>query len=165
VGLQDTSAPTESAINKLFGVELHTKLTCEESGESIEVIVLAHESDCMLFCLSLSPIWLLGRLCCAQEDNVAYTVKCNIDNEVNHVTEGIKLALKDDREKNSEKLGRLAVFTGSSSITKLSPYMTVQMVRFFYKVQAAQKAKILRKVSVVPGQIILTRNFGLCPNC
>lgn len=35
--LQDTTAPTESAINKLFGVELHTKLTCEESGESIEV--------------------------------------------------------------------------------------------------------------------------------
>jgi ubiquitin carboxyl-terminal hydrolase 14 len=65
---------------------------------------------------------------------------------VNNLTEGIKLALKDDREKNSEKLGRLAVFTGSSTITKLSPYMTVQMVRFFYKVQAAQKAEILRKV-------------------
>ncbi len=83
-----------------------------------------------------------------QEDNTAYTVKCNIDTEVNNLTEGIKLALKDDREKNSEKLGRLAVFTGSSAITKLSPYMTVQMVRFFYKVQAAQKAKILRKVPV-----------------
>ncbi|DBB02923.1 hypothetical protein WJX77_004368 [Trebouxia sp. C0004] len=115
--VKDSAAPTESAINKLFGVGLHTKLTCEESGESIE------------------------------EDNTAYTVKCNIDTEVNNLTEGIKLALKDDREKNSEKLGRLAVFTGSSAVTKLSPYMTVQMVRFFYKVQAAQKAKILRKVA------------------
>ena len=37
VMLQDSAAPTESAINKLFGVGLHTKLTCEESGESIEV--------------------------------------------------------------------------------------------------------------------------------
>ncbi len=90
-----------------------------------------------------------------QEDNTAYTVKCNIDTEVNNLTEGIKLALKDDREKNSEKLGRLAVFTGSSAITKLSPYMTVQMVRFFYKVQAAQKAKILRKV---PARIVLKRS-------
>ena len=81
-----------------------------------------------------------------QEDSTAYTIKCNIDNETNHVTEGIKLGLKDDREKNSEKLGRLAVFNGSSTITKLPPYMTVQMVRFFFKVQAAQKAKILRKV-------------------
>ena len=35
--LQDSAAPTESAISKLFGVGLHTKLTCEESGESIEV--------------------------------------------------------------------------------------------------------------------------------
>lgn len=82
-----------------------------------------------------------------QEDNTSYTVKCNIDNDVNHVSEGIKLGLKDDREKNSEKLGRLAAFTGSSAITKLPPYMTVQMVRFFYKVAAAQKAKILRKVT------------------
>ena len=81
-----------------------------------------------------------------QEDSTAFTVKCNIDNETNHLAEGIKLALKDDREKNSEQLGRLAVFTGSSTITGLSPYLTVQMVRFFYKVQAAQKAKILRKV-------------------
>ena len=81
-----------------------------------------------------------------QEDSTAFTVKCNIDNETNHLAEGIKLALKDDREKNSEQLGRLAVFSGSSTITGLSPYLTVQMVRFFYKVQAAQKAKILRKV-------------------
>lgn len=83
-----------------------------------------------------------------QEDSTAYTVKCNIDNETNHLAEGIKLALKDDREKNSEQIGQLATFTGSSTITGLPPYLTVQMVRFFYKVQAAQKAKILRKVSV-----------------
>jgi hypothetical protein len=35
---------------------------------------------------------------------------------------------------------------GSSAIKKLPPYLTVQMVRFFYKVEARQKAKILRKV-------------------
>lgn len=34
---QDTASPSESAINKLFGVKLHTKLTCAESGEAIEV--------------------------------------------------------------------------------------------------------------------------------
>ena len=82
-----------------------------------------------------------------QEDHTSFTIKCNIDNDVNHVSEGIKLGLKDDREKNSDKLGRLVAFTGSSVITKLPPYMTVQMVRFFYKVAAAQKAKILRKVT------------------
>ena len=81
-----------------------------------------------------------------QEDSTAFTVKCNIDNETNYLSEGIKLGLKDDREKNSEQLGRMAKFAGSSAITGLPPYLTVQMVRFFYKVQTAQKAKILRKV-------------------
>ena len=37
---------------------------------------------------------------------------------------------------------------GSSVITKLSPYLTVQMVRFFFKVDTRQKAKILRKVCI-----------------
>lgn len=124
--------------------------------------------------------------------------RCNITLEVNHLTEGIRLGLQDDREKNSDVLGRLALFKvctlsnltawaftgrtpactlllqtncdgvgspdvdswgktavpecrrwlvqGSSVITKLPPYMTVQMVRFFFKVDTRQKAKILRKV-------------------
>jgi len=36
---------------------------------------------------------------------------------------------------------------GSSAISKLPPYLTAQMVRFFYKVDTQQKAKILRKAS------------------
>ena len=39
---------------------------------------------------------------------------------------------------------------GSSAISKLPPYVTAQMVRFFYKVDTQQKAKILRKVSARP---------------
>ena len=35
---------------------------------------------------------------------------------------------------------------GSSEISRLPPYLNVQMVRFFYKVDVRQKAKILRKV-------------------
>ena len=35
---------------------------------------------------------------------------------------------------------------GKSEIQRLPPYLTVQMVRFFYKVDVQQKAKILRKV-------------------
>ncbi len=34
---------------------------------------------------------------------------------------------------------------GKSEITRLPPHLTVQMVRFFYKVDVQQKAKILRK--------------------
>ena len=81
-----------------------------------------------------------------QEDGESLSLKCNISLEVNQLEEGIKLALKDDREKNSEALGRLAVFAGSSVISSLPPYLTVHMVRFFYKADVQQKAKILRKV-------------------
>ena len=35
---------------------------------------------------------------------------------------------------------------GSSAISMLPRYLTAQMVRFFYKVDTQQKAKILRKV-------------------
>ena len=38
---------------------------------------------------------------------------------------------------------------GKSQISRLPPYLTVQMVRFFYKVDVQQKAKILRKVRLL----------------
>ena len=67
-------------IQQLFGLGLHTKLLCAESEETIE------------------------------EDSTVYELKCNITVDVNHLTEGIRIGLQDDREKNSEKLGRLALF-------------------------------------------------------
>jgi ubiquitin carboxyl-terminal hydrolase 14 len=42
---------------------------------------------------------------------------------------------------------KLVLFKGSAKLAELPPYLTVQMVRFFYKVDVRQKAKILRKVS------------------
>jgi len=52
------------------------------------------------------------------------------------------------REKNSAKADKLVQFTGSSQIAGLPPYLTVQMMRFFFKrtPEGGQKAKILRKV-------------------
>mmetsp|Transcript_5139 Transcript_5139/g.14364 ORF Transcript_5139/g.14364 Transcript_5139/m.14364 type:complete len:484 (-) Transcript_5139:163-1614(-) len=114
---QGGQSDTNGIINKSFGVGLHTSLKCEEGDETLE------------------------------EDSMPLSLKCNITIDVNHLEEGIDLALKDDREKNSTLLGRLALFTGSSRITRLPPFLTVQMVRFFYKVEAQQKAKILRKVT------------------
>lgn len=74
-------------------------------------------------------------------------LKCNIDSTVNHLSEGIKLGLQGDREKTSSTLGRLAVFRGEGRIESLPPYLMVQLVRFFYKTDVQQKAKILRKVA------------------
>jgi hypothetical protein len=49
----------------------------------------------------------------------------------------------------SDILGRTALFAGGSAVTALPPYLTVQMVRFFYKADVQQKAKILRKVCLL----------------
>jgi hypothetical protein len=39
-----------------------------------------------------------------QEDTTAYSLKCNISIEVNDLAAGMKLALKDDREKRCAEL-------------------------------------------------------------
>lgn len=48
---------------------------------------------------------------------------------------------------HSPQLGRLSVFKGDSSLTSLPSFLTVQMMRFFFKAQVQQKAKILKKIS------------------
>lgn len=81
-----------------------------------------------------------------QDSSLAYSLKCNIAGDTNYLHQGLALGLVEDREKNSEKLGRLALFKGASQVASLPPYLTVQLVRFFYKADVQQKAKILRKV-------------------
>eukprot|EP00873_Tetraselmis_striata_P024754 jgi/Tetstr1/445018/TSEL_032826.t1 len=116
--LREGNTPSgDSLITKMFGVGLHTSLKCEEGDETIE------------------------------EDSTALTLKCNITIDVNHLEQGIDLALVDDREKNSAALGRTALYKGKSAVSSLPPFLNVQMVRFYYKVDVQQKAKILRKVT------------------
>lgn len=106
-----------SPIDALFGVRTRALLTCAESGETRTV------------------------------DEAALALRCVITGDVNHVGEGIALGLKEDREAGSDALGRTVLFEGTSSITAAPPYLTVQLVRFFYKASSQQKAKILRKVA------------------
>ena len=103
-------------IQELFGVKLRTELKCMESDEVVT------------------------------EEVESFNIKCNITIDINLLGEGLKLALVEDREKNSATLGRLASWRGESKLTHLPPYLTVQFMRFFYKVETQNKAKILRKV-------------------
>ena len=104
-------------LSGIFGIELETKLESTETSET------------------------------STEATEAYSLKCNITSDVNYIQEGLLLGLQDDREKMSAELGRDVLFKGRSSITKLPNYLTVQMVRFFYKQEVQQKAKILRPVA------------------
>ena len=81
-----------------------------------------------------------------QDELEVYTLKCNITGDINHLQEGIRLGLVEDREKRSDTLQRTAAWRGDARLSELPAYLTIQVVRFFYKVQAQQKAKIMRKV-------------------
>ncbi|KAG5599382.1 hypothetical protein H5410_030752 [Solanum commersonii] len=63
----------------------------------------------------------------------------DFDNRI-HCAESAEL------EKASPSLGRNAVYVKDSRINGLPRYLTIQFVRFFWKRESNQKAKILRKV-------------------
>ncbi|KAL1538251.1 deubiquitinating enzyme [Salvia divinorum] len=110
------SSEDADALKKFFGVDLVSRVHCAESGEE------------------------------STETESVYSLKCHISQEVNHLHEGLKRALKSELEKSSPSLGRSAVYTKDSRINDLPRYLTVQFVRFFWKRETNQKAKILRKV-------------------
>ena len=56
----------------------------------------------------LYPATIAGSLTCCgrpQEEATALSLKCNISIEVNDLSEGLQLGLKDDREKNLRGAG------------------------------------------------------------
>ncbi|CAL4949292.1 unnamed protein product [Urochloa decumbens] len=114
-----TSDASESAalsMKQLFGIDLVSRVHCAESGEE------------------------------STETESVYSLKCHISQDVNHLHEGLKHGLKTELEKVSPALGRTAIYTRESRINELPRYLTVQFVRFFWKRESNQKAKILRKV-------------------
>ncbi|KAI8675437.1 Ubiquitin carboxyl-terminal hydrolase [Fusarium keratoplasticum] len=74
-------------------------------------------------------------------------LNCHIDSSTNHLRDGIIAALSEKLEKNSEVLGRDAVYTKTSKISRAPKYLTVHFVRFFWKRETQKKAKIMRKVT------------------
>ncbi|KAJ8460853.1 hypothetical protein OPV22_033779 [Ensete ventricosum] len=110
------SSEASAAVKALFGVGLVNRVYCAESSEE------------------------------TFENESVYALKCHISQDINHLHEGLKRGLKSELEKMSTSLGRSAVFSKESRISELPRYLTVQFVRFFWKRESNQKAKILRKV-------------------
>ncbi|KAA3479274.1 Ubiquitin [Gossypium australe] len=93
-------------VKDLFGIELASRIHCQESGEE------------------------------SFETQSIYSLKCHISHE----------GLKSELEKASPALGHSAIYFKESQINGLPRYLTIQFVRFFWKRELNQKAKILRKV-------------------
>ena len=74
-------------------------------------------------------------------------VDCHIEQNTNHLRDGILAGLSEKIEKNSSSLGRDAEYTKTSRISRLPKYLTVHFVRFYWKKEIRKKAKIMRKVT------------------
>ena len=82
-----------------------------------------------------------------KSEDVFLKLDCHISGTTNHLRDGILAGLEEKLEKQSPVLGRDAVYTKKSKISRLPKYLTVHFVRFFWKREAQKKAKIMRKVT------------------
>ncbi|KAF8154183.1 hypothetical protein B0H34DRAFT_677029 [Crassisporium funariophilum] len=73
-------------------------------------------------------------------------IECNININTNFMVAGIMSSLDTQLEKTSPTLGRQALYTQKSRLTRLPGYLTVHMVRFAWREDIGRKAKIMRRV-------------------
>jgi ubiquitin carboxyl-terminal hydrolase 14 len=82
-----------------------------------------------------------------RSEDTFFKLNCHINVETNHLREGLAAGLKEQIEKRSEVLGRDAIYTKSSRISRLPKYLTVHFMRFDWRRDTSKKAKIMRKVT------------------
>ena len=82
-----------------------------------------------------------------QAEEAFLKLDCHINKDINHLRDGIQAGLEEKIEKTSQILGREAMYTKRSRISRLPKYLTVHFVRFYWKREAQKKAKIMRKVT------------------
>uniref|UniRef100_G3PZ95 Ubiquitin carboxyl-terminal hydrolase n=1 Tax=Gasterosteus aculeatus aculeatus TaxID=481459 RepID=G3PZ95_GASAC len=113
-----SSSSKKNLIDQYFGVEFETTMKCTESEE--EEPVKGKESQLQLSCF--------------------------INQEVKYLSTGLRLRLQEEITKMSPSLERNALYIKSSKLSRLPAYLTVQMVRFFYKEKESVNAKVLKDV-------------------
>jgi len=80
-------------------------------------------------------------------EDTFFKLNCHINAEINHLSDGLKAGLKEQIEKRSEVLGRDAMYTKTSRISRLPKYLPVHFMRFDWRRTTNKKAKIMRKVT------------------
>ncbi|XP_077348675.1 ubiquitin carboxyl-terminal hydrolase 14 isoform X1 [Lithobates pipiens] len=118
-GAAAAAAPKKkSFIDQFFGIEFESTMKCTESEE--EEVTKSKETQLQLSCF--------------------------INQEVKYLFTGLKLRLQEEITKHSPSLQRNALYIKTSRISRLPAYMTIQMVRFFYKEKESVNAKVLKDV-------------------
>uniref|UniRef100_A0AAQ5XGN4 Ubiquitin carboxyl-terminal hydrolase n=1 Tax=Amphiprion ocellaris TaxID=80972 RepID=A0AAQ5XGN4_AMPOC len=111
-----SASAKKNFIDQYFGVEFETSMKCTESEE--EEPIKGKESQLQLSCF--------------------------INQEVKYLATGLRLRLQEEITKMSASLDRNALYIKSSKLSRLPAYLTVQMVRFFYKEKESVNAKVLK---------------------
>uniref|UniRef100_A0A4W3J672 Ubiquitin carboxyl-terminal hydrolase n=1 Tax=Callorhinchus milii TaxID=7868 RepID=A0A4W3J672_CALMI len=113
------SPKKKNFIDQYFGVEFETSMKCTESED--EDVTKGKETQLQLSCF--------------------------INQEVKYLFTGLKLRLQEEITKHSPLLQRNALYIKSSKVQRLPAYLTIQMVRFFYKEKESVNAKVLKVYS------------------
>uniref|UniRef100_A0A8C5HM63 Ubiquitin carboxyl-terminal hydrolase n=1 Tax=Gouania willdenowi TaxID=441366 RepID=A0A8C5HM63_GOUWI len=113
-----SSSEKKNFIDQYFGVEFETCMKCTESED--EEPIKGKESQLQLSCF--------------------------INQEVKYLATGLRLRLQEEITKMSPSLERNALYIKSSKLSRLPAYLTVQMVRFYYKEKESVNAKVLKDV-------------------
>uniref|UniRef100_A0A3B4UXU0 Ubiquitin carboxyl-terminal hydrolase n=1 Tax=Seriola dumerili TaxID=41447 RepID=A0A3B4UXU0_SERDU len=113
-----SASAKKNFIDQYFGVEFETSMKCTESEE--EEPIKGKESQLQLSCF--------------------------INQEVKYLATGLRLRLQEEITKMSPSLERNALYIKSSKLSRLPAYLTVQMVRFYYKEKESVNAKVLKDV-------------------
>jgi len=95
---------------------------------------------------------------CPEGREAFLQLSCFITTDVKYMHSGLVGKLSEKVVKNSVTLGKDAQYTKTSKIDRLPGYLTVQMVRFFYKERGNVNAKILKDVKFP----LLFDAFDLC---
>uniref|UniRef100_I3JSL2 Ubiquitin carboxyl-terminal hydrolase n=1 Tax=Oreochromis niloticus TaxID=8128 RepID=I3JSL2_ORENI len=166
-----SASAKKNFIDQYFGVEFETSMKCTESEE--EEPIKGKESQLQLSCfinqevkyLATGLRLMLIHFSCLGHDlsismgyNMDELVKSYFISRKNH-TNLEDLAgfvenemacsgqrLQEEITKMSPTLNRNALYIKSSKLSRLPAYLTVQMVRFFYKEKESVNAKVLKDV-------------------
>lgn len=120
---QSTKAEEISFIDKYLAGRTSSTLTCDEA----EARDAGEES--------------------VESSDVFLKLDCHIEKDTSHLRDGILKGLEEKIEKNSPVLGRDAIYTKTSRISRLPKYLTVHFVRFFWRKDIRKKTKIMKKVT------------------
>jgi ubiquitin carboxyl-terminal hydrolase 14 len=71
---------------------------------------------------------------------------CSINSTTNYLSNGLKDGFTQQIEKNSPTLGRNAIYTSTSAVSRAPSYLAVHLNRFFWRPDIRKKTKIMRRV-------------------